>query len=281
MSKVQIASLQIEVSEAIADYLTGSYEPFLIAKENQSDVYIDEAPKPDREFVCCEYREPICVYHSKDEREWFGYSYGNTTLESVVFSREEPGRKYVIHSEVSDHTSIITDGIVSSIIGNALLYREGLIFHASAVEYHGSGILFVGRSGIGKSTQAGLWADYKKADILNHDKPIVFFEDGQCKVSGSPWSGSVYCHKQKIVPLRAIVFLDQGSDNELKRMRSVVQMLPALTENCCTPFFSAEEREMILNVMEKIIDSVPIYRFVCRPDETAVGALWNELFGGW
>ena len=56
---------------------------------------------------------------------------------------------------------------------------DGLLLHASLIDYGGSGILFVGNSGVGKTTQAELWQQHLGAEILNGDKALVRLLDGQ------------------------------------------------------------------------------------------------------
>lgn len=47
--------------------------------------------------------------------------------------------------------------------------------HSSLISYQGNGILFLGPSGIGKTTQAELWSKYRDALIINGD--IVFVQE--------------------------------------------------------------------------------------------------------
>ena len=41
--------------------------------------------------------------------------------------------------------------------------------HSSLIRSHGEGLMFIGPSGIGKTTQAELWHAYRNADIINGD----------------------------------------------------------------------------------------------------------------
>ena len=74
--------------------------------------------------------------------------------------------------------------------------------HSSLIEYKNSGIMFLGPSGIGKTTQAELWHQYLDALIINGD--CVFVEDmGDEFIGwGTPWHGSSpYCENTS-VPVR-------------------------------------------------------------------------------
>lgn len=49
--------------------------------------------------------------------------------------------------------------------------RVGVPMHASLVEKDGEGVLFLGPSGMGKSTQARLWKSALDADFISGDRP--------------------------------------------------------------------------------------------------------------
>ena len=48
-----------------------------------------------------------------------------------------------------------------------LLLEGGAVLHASYILVRGRAILFSGPSGVGKSTQANLWAQYRSAEVIN------------------------------------------------------------------------------------------------------------------
>lgn len=59
-----------------------------------------------------------------------------------------------------------------------LLQQDALVIHASYIEFMGRGILFLGPSGTGKSTQARLWNEHAGAPILNGDRALLRQKDG-------------------------------------------------------------------------------------------------------
>ena len=62
-----------------------------------------------------------------------------------------------------------------------LIRKNAIVLHASLIESEYGGILFTGPSGIGKSTQADMWAKYEKVEILNGDRPILKKENENWK----------------------------------------------------------------------------------------------------
>ena len=51
-----------------------------------------------------------------------------------------------------------------------MLAKDAMVLHCSVLKVKSGVILFSGPSGIGKSTQAGLWTKYRKARVINGDR---------------------------------------------------------------------------------------------------------------
>ena len=73
-------------------------------------------------------------------------------------------------------------------IAEALIPRNILLVHGSAVSVDGNCYLFTGPSGIGKSTHASLWKKMLGNDttIINDDKPLLKISNDEVEVFGSP-----------------------------------------------------------------------------------------------
>lgn len=87
-----------------------------------------------------------------------------------------------------------------------LMHRDRLIFHASFISSPWGGLLFSGISGIGKSTQADLWAANEDSEIINGDRPILGKADGTWCAWGSPYAGSSGYHVRKNCRSRQLPF---------------------------------------------------------------------------
>jgi hypothetical protein len=102
----------------------------------------------------------------------------------------------------------------------AMIHRlglgEGLEIHAlGLVDDDGSGYLFLGHSGAGKSTTANLWKQQRGVRLLSDDRIILRQQDGKIVMYGTPWHGDAGVASPDCAPLSAIFLLEQASEDEL------------------------------------------------------------------
>lgn len=160
----------------------------------------------------------------------------------------------------------------------ALLYYDAFMLHASAISYRGNGILFSAPSGTGKTTHTKLWEQFDpETFILNDDSPIIrFLEDGKPYACGCPWAGASGEGQNITVPLKAIVFLQQGERNEISRL----QTLPALQWllGCVNRPVDKGLLDKLFTLIHLLLSSTPCYILKCRPDLDAVKTVEQALF---
>ena len=158
----------------------------------------------------------------------------------------------------------------------AIFQRFGVIFfHASQILFHGRGILFTAPSGTGKSTQAKLWRECRGASILCGDRTLARFLDGWVTF-GYPLDGSEPVRTTGSVLLGAVVLLAQGESNFVERLhplRGAASLIEQTVIDTWNPAAKTSALQLILSMME----SVPVYRLVCTPDERAVNILEKKL----
>lgn len=157
----------------------------------------------------------------------------------------------------------------------AILFHHGIVAHAAAINYQGSGIIFSAPSGVGKSTQANLWKRYKGAAVLNGDRPALRVIDGAVYVYGTLWSGTSPDFQNARAPLKAIVMLEQAEHNSVELLppdRAVQSFLP----RCYLPFGLVDLLGRAMDIAGSIIKKVPVLLLKCRPDHQAV-----ELVSQW
>lgn len=156
------------------------------------------------------------------------------------------------------------------------LMQKGIFtLHSAVVQTQQGAILFCGRSGIGKSTQANLWKDCENAFILNGDRCAVGFIDGAANAFGLPFCGTSGICSDFSAPIAAIVSLGQAPENTIARL-SGVRALRALMNNVvglCGNAMHKSYTETLLRAAE----CIPIFELRCTADSRAVRLLKETL----
>lgn len=156
--------------------------------------------------------------------------------------------------------------------------NNGLLFHASLVEYEGRAVAFTASSGTGKSTQADLWHEHLGAEIMNGDRAFVRRFDDEWRAYGSPWAGSSPYIKNVKAPLAGIVVLKQAPENRIRRLNAA-EVMAYLYNNVRYPFWDEEATAASLETLDALIREIPIFLLECRPDEEAVRITRDAIFG--
>ena len=154
--------------------------------------------------------------------------------------------------------------------------RRMIQVHSSLIRYRENGILFLGPSGIGKTTQAELWRDFCGAEIINGD--LVYVQERADKFLGwgTPWHGSsVYCMNTS-VPLCALVVLKQASQNCIRRLEGF-EKVTAVSRNIFYPLWVTEGTQLCVAVLNQMLLKLPVYELSCRAEESAVRLLEKRL----
>lgn len=158
-----------------------------------------------------------------------------------------------------------------------LLHFSGLILHASLIDCNGTGIVFSAPSGTGKSTQARLWHEYRNAQILNGDRAGLRKRENGWMAYGLPFAGSSGIYRNESVPLKAVVLLRQAKNNTIRKM-SAKEAFLALLPEINARRWNADFMQQAMDILEKMIQEVPVYMLDCLPDADAVMLLHQTLF---
>lgn len=151
-------------------------------------------------------------------------------------------------------------------------------FHSSLLEINGRGLMFLGPSGIGKTTQAELWNKYRNALIINGD--IVFVQETEDGFLGwgTPWHGSSsYCENTS-VPVKALVVLKQAPENSIRELTGF-EKVTAVSNSVFYPRWLENGMELCLETLDHLLSALPVYELSCRPDEEAVRLTEEAVFG--
>lgn len=159
---------------------------------------------------------------------------------------------------------------------DVLVNHQGFILHSSFISWQNNGILFTAPSGTGKSTQADLWKKYEDADIYNGDRTIIRKIEGKYYGFGSPYAGSSGIYRNESAPIKAIVVIEQGPDNVIRRLRGREAFLPLFRETLMNTW-NKEYMEKMTDLLMDVACQIPVYHLSCRPDQGAVNTVKNEI----
>lgn len=161
-------------------------------------------------------------------------------------------------------------------IFSELLKREKAVVHSSFIIVNGKALLFIGRSGIGKTTQAKLWEKHRGAIIVNDDKAALGFEKGKLMAYGLPICGSSKVALNYSAPVKAIICLGQSKENKAAKVNASLAFSSILKNMIYEPRFAPECR-LAVDMAEKIVSSGKIYILKCTPDEESIKKLEEIL----
>lgn len=174
--------------------------------------------------------------------------------------------------------SIRSFNMIGELFKFVLTVRDGLVIHSSAISYENGGVLFSAPSGTGKSTHTGLWKKVygDKVKIINDDMPAIRFIDGGWKLCGTPWCGKTGINVSECVPLKGIVFLERGVENEIIPL-SPQEAVFGIMNQTMLPLY----RELMNEVLEsigKLASETPAYRLKCNISEEAAITVKEKIF---
>lgn len=189
------------------------------------------------------------------------------------------------------------------LIMHRLTQEKAIELHACGiVRADGTGNLFVGHSGAGKSTTTRLWTAREEVEVLSDDRIIVrqdershhFAQDdrrekisrfARCnkenrsdrtkmRMYGTPWHGEAAFASPASASLARIFILEHGHGNVLTHL-SPSQAVAELFARSFVPFHRHEYVDAALQFLQEVVDAVPCYRYAFEPDERAIDTILN------
>ncbi len=160
---------------------------------------------------------------------------------------------------------------------NQILCKNAFLLHGAAVETQGRAVVFLGKSGAGKSTHALLWKHCfgDKVNIINGDKPIVRLIEGRFIAYGTPWSGKERLYVKTGVPIAAICFIEQSKENNIARL-DISQAVMRYFHQLLIPK-DKDSAAKLLELTDEFLKSVPAYLLHCDISKAAAELSYNFL----
>lgn len=111
----------------------------------------------------------------------------------------------------------MAENFLRVLVAHAVLLEGGVLLHSAAVVEERRARLFVGHSGAGKSTVAGL-ALASGRKVVSDDLNVVLPSADGFALTGSPFHGDVGDRHEGFYPLRGIFRLEKGGIDEVRPM---------------------------------------------------------------
>lgn len=162
-------------------------------------------------------------------------------------------------------------------IALALLPMGVMLMHGSVIAVDGQAYMFTALSGTGKSTHVALWRRLfgDRAVMVNDDKPLIRITDQEAIVYGTPWDGKHHLSNNIAVPLKAIVVLCRGKENEIHAL-SAQEVFPTLLQQS----FRTEDplvTMQALGMLSKLSKQVAYYQLHCNMDPEAAQVAYDGM----
>ena len=185
--------------------------------------------------------------------------------------------------EYWENIGIDKDGAAYMESGTQFYYKlldyEGMMLHASATVIDKETYLFVGQSGIGKSTHAELLKKvYPNAMLINDDKPALRCVNNRWMVYGTPWSGKNGININTSYPLKGICLLTTRRDrNDIRKADTLTAVTSLIS--CSAGRGSKESLRKLSRLIDKLIKDIPIYEMDSLANEQSAILAYNMMRG--
>jgi len=154
-----------------------------------------------------------------------------------------------------------------------LALGEGVEVHALGLaDQDGSGYLFLGHSGAGKSTTARLWMAQPGVHLLSDDRIIIRKHGDKFWMYGTPWHGDAGVASPGRAPLSAIFLLEQSPANELSAL-SPSKAAAELFARAFVPHYLKNGIQFTLSFLDQLTRSLPCSILRFTPTKGAVEAV--------
>ncbi len=148
---------------------------------------------------------------------------------------------------------------------NLLAESNGVLLHASCIDDNGSGYLFLGHSGAGKSTIANIWNEEKGIRILSDDRVIVSLSEEGLIAHGTPWHGTANYAINASVPVKKVFFISHSKHNSAVKINGI-KAASELVRNAFLTFWDKNRMENSTETLMQISQKAGMFSLGFYPD---------------
>ncbi len=149
-----------------------------------------------------------------------------------------------------------------------------ILLHASGIAVDGKGYAFVGPSGVGKSTLAGLLSKEAGVTVLGEDQLALRLLDNRFWIFGTPWHENRSLCAPLGVPLEKILFLDKKDEDTLFAV-TALEGVTQLLQTAFIPYYRPELLDGILERLDTLANTVSLVHFSYLPGNDVLKRVIN------
>lgn len=149
-------------------------------------------------------------------------------------------------------------------ICDIVVAHGGIMMHGAVIEFGNGAYMFTAPSGTGKTTHISMWKKLygDRVRILNGDKPIIRFVNGEYIVYGTPWCGKEHFNVNAKAPLKGIFLLSRAPENSVSVVSNNT-FNAFLVKQVYLPK-AASGKLKTLDFIDSMFSSVPLYSLKCN-----------------
>ena len=162
------------------------------------------------------------------------------------------------------------------LINYLALRKEGILVHAMGLkDINCDGVLFMGKSGDGKTTSAKIWHEHSDATVLNDDRIIIRRKGDNFFIYSSPWYGNFgdYLDSPAVriesAQLKRIFFIHHSLSNTQERIPKKEAFKLLCTVIFCA-FWDKEYSENIFMLGSELIKHIDCFKLGFIVDERII-----------
>lgn len=156
-------------------------------------------------------------------------------------------------------------------------FYPALIVHACGIGTGDFGYAFLGHSGFGKSTLTRLFKKFRSHTRLSDDRLMIASQEKGWRLFGTPWHGDANVFSKASFPLKKIIFLKHGKQNQLTPVSPTFAAAKIFAMSFPV-LWDKEKMGHALSVASKIAQEIPAFEFAFLPDPSAIEYLEKNLF---
>lgn len=121
-----------------------------------------------------------------------------------------------------------------------------------------------------------MWTErYADARIINGDKPLIRFFDDKPYIYGTPWCGKENFNINTKAPLKALCFIERAETNTINII-SKKDAVSRIFNQLLIPE-NSERLNKLLDLVERLIESVPTYLLKCNMELSAAEVAYEAM----